>query len=86
MDANTKPGEGGSFNPANLPTRVQILLDEVQLTLAEISRLTEGGVLELRAGKSDPVKVLVNGVPYGAGELVEIEGKLGVRLTSWGKA
>jgi type III secretion system YscQ/HrcQ family protein len=90
MDANAKPAESApkekaAFDTSSLPVRVQVLLAEVQLTVAELGHLSPGGVVELKASKSDPVKLLVNGAPYGAGDLVEIDGSLGVRLTSWGK-
>jgi len=90
MEANPmKPETAGApqaFDPGNLPTRVQVVLSEVQLSLAELGQLHQGGILDLNRGKKDPVKLLVNGTPLGSGELVDLDGTLGVRITVWGGA
>lgn len=66
-----------------LPVRLHVVLGQVDLSLAEISSMISGTVLELDKGKSDPVHLAVNGRILGTGELVEIDGKLGVRITGW---
>ena len=45
--------------------------------------MVAGTVLELDKGKTDPVHLAVNGKVLGTGELVEIDGRLGVRVTGW---
>ena len=60
-----------------------MVLGQVDLSLAEISRMVAGTVLELDKGKTDPVHLAVNGKVLGTGELVEIDGRLGVRVTGW---
>jgi type III secretion system YscQ/HrcQ family protein len=66
-----------------LPVRLHVVLGQVDLSLAEISRMMGGTVLELDKAKTDPVHLAVNGKVMGTGELVEIDGKLGVRITGW---
>jgi type III secretion protein Q len=61
-----------------------VVLGEKELTLGDVERLARGSILELDTGKADPVRLAVNGKCVGKGELVEIEGKLGVRITEWG--
>jgi flagellar motor switch/type III secretory pathway protein FliN len=40
--------------------------------------------LELERAQDDPVQLAANGKIIGSGSLVEIEGRLGVEITSWG--
>ncbi len=67
-----------------LPLRLHLLIDEKELTWAEVSRLVPGSILDLDRDPRDPVKLAVNGRVLGTGELVEIEGRLGVKLLTWG--
>jgi len=69
-----------------LPLRLHLLIDEKELTWAEVSRLVPGSILDLDRDPRDPVKLAVNGRILGTGELVEIEGRLGVKLLTWGNA
>jgi flagellar motor switch protein FliM len=69
-----------------LPLRLHLLIDEKELTWAEVSRLVPGSILDLDRDPRDPVKLAVNGRVLGTGELVEIEGRLGVKLLTWGQS
>ena len=66
--------------------RVHIILTEIELTLAELSALTAGSILEVDRSSADPVRLAVNGKVTGSGELVDIEGKLGVRISAWSQS
>jgi len=66
-----------------LPVRLHVVVGQVDLSLAEISRMVSGTVLELDRSKTDPVHLAVNGKILGTGELVDIEGRIGVRVTGW---
>ncbi len=66
-----------------LPLRIQIIVGEKELTLAEANGLVSGTILELPTGKADPVSIAVNGKTIGKGQLVEIDGRLGVRILAW---
>ncbi len=70
-------------NLATLPVRVHIVLSQLEMGLAELNKLRPGSILELDRQKSEPVQLAVNGKILGAGELVEIEGRLGVRISNW---
>jgi flagellar motor switch/type III secretory pathway protein FliN len=67
-----------------LPLRLHLIIDEKELTWAEVSRLMPGAILDLDRDPRAPVKLAVNGRQIGTGELVEIEGRLGVKLLTWG--
>ncbi|MCX6608355.1 MAG: FliM/FliN family flagellar motor switch protein [Acidobacteria bacterium] len=69
-----------------LPLRLHLIIDEKELTWAEVSRLVPGSILDLDRDPRDPVKLAVNGRVLGTGELVEIEGRLGVKLLTWGNS
>jgi type III secretion system YscQ/HrcQ family protein len=64
-----------------LPLRIVFDLGEIELSLAEVKALVPGQVIDLAREPGHAVRVSVNGRRIGAGEIVEIEGRLGVRIT-----
>jgi flagellar motor switch/type III secretory pathway protein FliN len=75
--------EAGKPDIAALPLRVHVVLGERDFTLAEIQSLRPGAIVELGVSGSDPVRLMVNGRILGDGELVDVEGKLAVRVLRW---
>jgi type III secretion system YscQ/HrcQ family protein len=65
----------------DLPLRIVFDLGEVELSIAELKALVPGQVIDLAREPGNAVRVSVNGRRIGAGEIVEIEGRLGVRIT-----
>ncbi len=65
-----------------LPLRVVFDLGELSMTLGELQSLQVGQPLPLSRPLSSAVCLRVNGALIGTGELVEIEGELGVTVTS----
>lgn len=68
---------------SQLPVRVHVVVGEKEMTLAEANALVAGTIVELDATANDPVRLAVNGRILGEGRLVEVEGRLGVRITGW---
>lgn len=66
----------------HLPVRLVFDLGEVSMTLGEIQAVQVGQPLPLGRPLSSAVNIRVNGALIGTGELVEIEGELGVTVTS----
>ncbi len=66
----------------DIPMVVVVELGRVQLTADEVIRLRAGQLIELGRAPTDPVDLVVNGKLVAKGELVEIEGELGVKLVS----
>lgn len=66
-----------------LPLRLHVVVGEKEFTLAEIQALGPGAIVEFDASKSDPVRLMVNGKVLGDGEMVEVDGKLGVKIVRW---
>ncbi|MBH1988928.1 MAG: FliM/FliN family flagellar motor switch protein [Myxococcaceae bacterium] len=66
----------------NLSVQVTIELARKWMTFQQIGELKAGQTLELAQKISDPVQLMVAGQLMGQGELVEIEGQLGVKILS----
>ncbi|HEY7210475.1 MAG TPA: FHA domain-containing protein [Bryobacteraceae bacterium] len=66
-----------------LPVRLHAIVGEKEITLSEASQLVAGAILELEGAKSDPIRIALNGKIAGTGELVEVDGRFGVRILSW---
>jgi flagellar motor switch protein FliM len=64
----------------DIPVAVIVELGRVQLTADEVIRLRAGQLIELGRSPTEPVDLVVNGKLIAKGELVEIEGALGVKL------
>lgn len=72
---------GGGLALENLTLTMRVELGARRLTLAEINNLRENQILELGIRPTDPVNLLLGNQVVGRGELVEIEERLGVRIT-----
>ena len=57
-------------------------LGRVNVSATDILGLRAGQIIELVRSPKDPVDLVVDGKRVGQGELVEIEGELGVRILS----
>lgn len=70
-----------------IPVRLTFELGERQITLGELRQLQPGETFDLARPLADgPVLVRANGALVGSGELVEIDGRIGVTLHRLGKA
>jgi flagellar motor switch protein FliM len=59
---------------------VVIELGRLKMNTAQVARLKSGQILRLPRNANDPVDLVVNDKLFARGELVEIDGELGVRL------
>lgn len=87
--SDTSPSAGGESAPVaidKLPVRVSFDLGERTMTLADLQALQPGQTLDLGQPLSTAVQVRANGTWIGMGELVEIDGRLGVTLTTLASA
>jgi len=70
-------------NPlAQVPILVDVELARVALTLSDLARLTPGATLPVQLDRRGLVTLRVGERPLGRGELVEIDGAVGVRVLS----
>lgn len=79
-DADHGMGAGAGLEP--LPLRLVFDLGERAMTLGELQSLQVGQSLDLGRPLSSSVTLRVNGAQVGTGELVEIDGRLGVTISA----
>ena len=65
---------------ADIPVELHVVVGEKKLSLAEILALEKGSILELGKGLDPVVDLMVQDKVVARGELVEVDGRLGVRL------
>jgi type III secretion system YscQ/HrcQ family protein len=80
MDDANKP-EGGDLL-ADIPLQLAVELARIPVTADEVVALKVGQIIELHRSPGEPVELSVNGKVVARGELVEVEGQLGVRVLS----
>ena len=83
MPPDTDPAAGDPTLPLDgLPVTLRFDLGERSIPLGELKALQVGQVLELDQPLSQPVRIRANGALIGTGELVEIDGRLGVTIAT----
>lgn len=65
----------------DVPLSVQAELGRTKMLVKDILRLGVGSVIELDKETGEPIDILVNNKPVARGEVVEIDGNFGVRVT-----
>ena len=65
---------------ADITVRVTVEVGSASLTLASLLELSEGSVLELDRQVIDPLDLFVNGTLVARGEIVETNGRFGIRV------
>lgn len=68
----------------DIPVSLSFELGRVSLPLDEVRTLGPGVVLLLDGGSPASLAIVAGGRTLGRGEVVDVEGRLGVRLTEWG--
>jgi flagellar motor switch/type III secretory pathway protein FliN len=74
---------GRTPDMSELPVRVDVIVAQKELTLSEANYLVSGTILELDRENSGHVSLAINGKIVGDGELVDVEGRLGVKVLGW---
>lgn len=82
VDEDTGEQTGACSALDRLLMRVAFDVGERTMTLGELQALHEGQVIELGQPLSTAVSIRVNGSLVGTGELVEVDGRMGVSVTS----
>ncbi|QQX80545.1 flagellar motor switch protein FliN [Shewanella sp. KX20019] len=77
--AQAKPVKDMSFFN-QLPVHVTLELASVEISLGELAKMGEGDVVALDRMVGEPLDIRVNGALLGRGEVVEVNGRYGVRL------
>lgn len=72
----------GIDNLLTVPVKITVEVGRTRLTLAELVKLQAGSLVTLDREAHEPVDILVNGKVVARGEVVTIDQKYGVRITS----
>ncbi|SDD38637.1 type III secretion system apparatus protein YscQ/HrcQ [Cupriavidus sp. YR651] len=72
--------DGKPIDITLVPVELQFILQRRQMTIGELDGLHRGAYLPLDPAAERNVALVVNGVVIGTGELVEIDGNLGVEI------
>jgi type III secretion system YscQ/HrcQ family protein len=80
-ETTKEAGDEGAVALEELWLTLSVELAARRVSIEELSRLRVGQLLELGCRATDPVELLVDGRTVARGELVDIEGQLGVRVT-----
>lgn len=83
-EASIMSGTGGEGSEllGDVPLQLSVELARIPMTADQVVALRIGQVVELHRGANEPVELTINGKAVARGELVEIEGQLGVRVQS----
>lgn len=68
------------------PVTLGFELGRVRLTLGDLRTLDIGAVLDLTGGSPQAVAIVSSGRRLGSGELVDVDGQLGIRVVEWDAA
>jgi type III secretion system YscQ/HrcQ family protein len=68
---------------SDVPVLLQVILARKSFSLGELRQLAPGSIVDLERAEDAPVELAVNGKVMGRGELVRIEGQLGVKVIGW---
>ena len=78
-DAPISPGKLELLR--EIPLHVTAELGKTKMIVREILRLGIGSVIELDRENGEPVDIMVNGKMIARGEVVEIDGNFGIKVT-----
>lgn len=78
VDASTQ----AAVSLDNIPVKISFDLGEMELSLAQVSALQPGQALTLRHAPTGSVSIRANGALIGHGDLVEIDGQMGVCISA----
>ena len=74
----------GEMGPvlSDVPVPLIVELGRITCSARELMYMKIGDILELNRSPHEPLNLVVNGRSVGRGEVVEVEGKLGIRIIS----
>ncbi|MGV3623468.1 MAG: type III secretion system cytoplasmic ring protein SctQ, partial [Archangium sp.] len=81
-DLDDAQGAGGADLMNDIPLQIAVELGRVSTTAEDVVALKVGHVFDLNRVAGEPLDLSVNGKIVARGELVEIDGNLGVRILS----
>jgi flagellar motor switch protein FliN len=83
---SSNSGGMDSFAIGDAPVEIKVVIGVAQLRVRDLLKLGRGAVVELDRHLKDPTDVYVEGVLVARGEVVIVDEKIGVTLTSFIKS
>ncbi len=65
----------------NVPVKISAVLGKTKIDVAQLRQLNEGAIIELNRKVGEPIDLYVNDRLIARGELVMVDGSLGVTMT-----
>jgi flagellar motor switch protein FliN/FliY len=81
FDAAERSPAAPRLNVDNVPVKISAVLGRKRISVAELMRLEPGAVIELDRRVGEPIDLYVNDRLVARGELVLVDGVLGVTMT-----
>lgn len=76
-----KPIAGDFMDLApDIPVQLSVVMGRKQLTVKDLLEFQSGQVLDLERQPNEPVDLMAGGKVVGKGDLVVVDGKLGIRI------
>ena len=79
--APDEPSYHGLSSIDDVPVKVSAVLGKRKMSVGELMRLGDGAVIELDRKVGEPIDIYVNDRLIARGELVMVDGSLGVTMT-----
>ena len=79
---SSRSGQINSDVLQNIPVTISVEVGRTSLKIRDLMRLTQGSVVELDRIAGEPLDLLVNDTLVAQGEIVLVNERYGVRLTS----
>ena len=73
-------GHDSSIPYGRIPVKLEFVLEERSIPVAELTQLAPGTLLELKHDAEQHITIRVNGVTLAKGELVQLDNRLGVEI------
>ena len=80
-ETTSKTAAGRTETFENVPVKVSAVLGKTKIDVAQLRELGNGAVIELNRKVGEPIDLYVNERLIARGELVMIDGSLGVTMT-----
>ena len=80
------PAPSGAIDADDLPIKLVFIAGRTEFALRDLRRIAPGYVFKLGQPVDRHVEVSANGKAIGTGELVEVDGRVGVRLLTFNQS
>ncbi len=80
-EGETISGFSAQHNIENIPIKISAVLGKTKIDVAKLRTLGDGAIIELNRKVGEPIDLYVNDRLIARGELVMVDGSLGVTMT-----